>query len=187
MIVTSRIRALRETLAARRRTLAMATNMYPPQSAQSSSSMLISHSHPSSASPPSISTSPSTPSKPSPLSNRRLSSNARHPIAIPITKSRDTTSSTSTPRSISTPPSTSPQARAPYLSRPLSQPQTAPPTPPPALGSTPGDTHLAQQITEADSNLVLLSDTIARARNGLVQELVEVFSVVEVSFLPISC
>ena len=41
---------------------------------------------------------------------------------------------------------------------------------------------MAQQITEADSNLVLLSDTIARARNGLVQELVEVFSVVEVRF-----
>ncbi|CAL1708404.1 unnamed protein product [Somion occarium] len=48
----------------------------------------------------------------------------------------------------------------------------------------PGDPYLAHQIAEAESNLAHLSDTIARARSGLVQELVEVFSVVEVGGRP---
>lgn len=43
------------------------------------------------------------------------------------------------------------------------------------------DKDLAKQIDEAQFQLTALSDTIARARSGLVQELVEVFSVVEAS------
>lgn len=43
-----------------------------------------------------------------------------------------------------------------------------------------GDKDISRQIEEAQFQLSALSDTIARARSGLVQELVEVFSVVEV-------
>ena len=47
-----------------------------------------------------------------------------------------------------------------------------------------GDRDLSRQIEEATYQLTALSDTIARARSGLVQELVEVFSVVEVGGRP---
>ncbi|EED84346.1 predicted protein [Postia placenta Mad-698-R] len=43
---------------------------------------------------------------------------------------------------------------------------------------------LARQVDEARFQLVMLSDKLARARSGLVQELVEVFSVVEVGGRP---
>lgn len=43
---------------------------------------------------------------------------------------------------------------------------------------------VARQIDELQAQMTLLSDAIARARSGLVQELVEVFSVVEVGGRP---
>ncbi|EKM56262.1 uncharacterized protein PHACADRAFT_93087 [Phanerochaete carnosa HHB-10118-sp] len=48
----------------------------------------------------------------------------------------------------------------------------------------PSSVELNRQIEEATYQLTSLSDTIARARSGLVQELVEVFSVVEVGGRP---
>lgn len=72
-----------------------------------------------------------------------------------------------------------------------STPSTNPPSPfqkqsPAPLNS--GNTHenhdLSRNIDDATYNLTTLSDTIARARSGLVQELVEVFSVVEVGGRP---
>lgn len=47
-----------------------------------------------------------------------------------------------------------------------------------------GDQDLIHQIEDTTYALTALSDTIARARSGLVQELVEVFSVVEVGGRP---
>ena len=43
---------------------------------------------------------------------------------------------------------------------------------------------IARQIEELQAQMAVLSDTITRARSGLVQELVEVFSVVEVGGRP---
>ena len=53
-------------------------------------------------------------------------------------------------------------------------------TPIPTRGVDP----VARQIDELQAQMMVLSDTIARARSGLVQELVEVFSVVEVGGRP---
>ncbi|CAL1708403.1 unnamed protein product [Somion occarium] len=171
----SRIRDLRDTLSTRRRTLAIASTTLIPSASSSSSASSHSRSHSSSASPPLLSTSPSTPSRPSALSIRRMSgTTARIPA------------STSTPPSVLTSASTSPRTRPlSVLARPNSQPLVSQvhssPQPPSTIA---GDPYLAHQIAEAESNLAHLSDTIARARSGLVQELVEVFSVVEVGGRP---
>ncbi|CAL1708405.1 unnamed protein product [Somion occarium] len=190
----SRIRDLRDTLSTRRRTLAIASTTLIPSASSSSSASSHSRSHSSSASPPLLSTSPSTPSRPSALSIRRMSgTTARIPgttLPIPIVKSLDPTpsipASTSTPPSVLTSASTSPRTRPlSVLARPNSQPLVSQvhssPQPPSTIA---GDPYLAHQIAEAESNLAHLSDTIARARSGLVQELVEVFSVVEVGGRP---
>lgn len=58
------------------------------------------------------------------------------------------------------------------------------PTPTAAATNDLNDQETARQIEEANWALTTLSDTIARARSGLVQELVEVFSVVEVGGRP---
>lgn len=61
--------------------------------------------------------------------------------------------------------------------RAVSSPQTGRSAPPRA-------DLLVRQIDEATHRLAALADTVARARAGLVQELVEVFSVVEVGGRP---
>ncbi|TFY58937.1 hypothetical protein EVJ58_g6098 [Rhodofomes roseus] len=84
-------------------------------------------------------------------------------------------------------------SRAPTAQRVASSPQAvrgvliSPPTAsaPYARGAHErGADMLARQIDETNHQLAALGDTIARARAGLVQELVEVFSVVEVGGRP---
>ena len=73
-------------------------------------------------------------------------------------------------------------SRAPTAPRVASSPQTARGAPPPPRGV--GADPLVRLIDEATHRLAALADTLARARAGLVQELVEVFSVVEVGGRP---
>ncbi len=185
LIVTARerLRVLRDSLANRRRMLAIAsatgpyihtsTSLSPPLSSTSSS-----HSPPHSRS----------------LHSRRLSSTSA------------STSHTPTPRVAHPFPSipTSPQSMRPQVSIPTSSTHTPSPSRPvlsPASAGTPYkfrrlsdgtlvpvdntglDANFARQIEEANFKLSVLSDTLARARSGLVQELVEVFSVVEVTLI----
>lgn len=159
-----RIQRLREDLAARRQTLAVASSITSYQ-----------YSNPSSQS-----VSPSS----APRSNTTLQ---RTPPQAPSTPVRPpvTTSRSSQPF-----PSTSPQSARSAFSRltiapspSFSPPGAFPfsrPSPPTIKPVNNPDAILATQINEASFRLTELSDTIARARSGLVQELVEVFSVVEV-------
>ena len=50
--------------------------------------------------------------------------------------------------------------------------------------STRGVDPIARQIEELQAQMAMLSEAISRARSGLIQELVEVFSVVEVGGRP---
>ncbi|KAI0363438.1 hypothetical protein BV20DRAFT_1007395 [Pilatotrama ljubarskyi] len=195
-----RIQALRNTLSARRRTLAIATSTFL-------------HTQPStpstSASPPHppISTSPQA-ARPIP-SSRPTSSLSSHspspspsnasPVPRPLASSRPvsagffTSTSPQAARSPFSLASTPPQsyARPSALSGPY-VPGTPRAVSGPSPGSAPYGTQastrgidpLARQIDEMQAQLSVLSDTIARARSGLVQELVEVFSVVEVGGRP---
>ncbi|KAI0938294.1 hypothetical protein AcV5_000002 [Taiwanofungus camphoratus] len=112
----------------------------------------------------------------------------------PMSGSRTTNSFPSPPsvqpgRAPSTPPSTSP-----YISRgavttsaspqSFSHARAGPSATSPHAQSDRRVDPLTRQIDEASYQLVTLSDTITRARSGLVQELVEVFSVVEVGGRP---
>ncbi|TBU28290.1 UV radiation resistance protein and autophagy-related subunit 14-domain-containing protein [Dichomitus squalens] len=201
-----RVQMLRNTLATRRRTLAIAT-----------STILQSY---SASAPPTPSTSASPPHAPlstSPQAGRALphragSSISSHsstppasgapPISRPLSSaSRPLTANfftSSSPQAVRSPlgvPTTPPQS----YSRPSTMPGALPPYFPVgqhartvSAGSAPYGTPistrgldpLAKQIEDLQAQLAVLSDTIARARAGLVQELVEVFSVVEVGGRP---
>ncbi|OBZ77388.1 hypothetical protein A0H81_02744 [Grifola frondosa] len=126
----------------------------------------------------------STPSStPSPVP--RISTPSSRPAyPFPSSSSQGLRSPLTPPQAFTTRPSlTSPTSTSPH-SFPLTRNNH---------GMSPAGPHAAQdratdaltrQIDEATSQLVALSDTIARARSGLVQELVEVFSVVEVGGRP---
>lgn len=176
-----RIRSLREDLANRRRMLAAANTLFTQE--------------PSSVSPPvptlpgsfpggPFSTPPqtarpllghrkhsSTPSSHTPSPSRPPSSVARN---VPVYPSQQAARApTLHGRTPSTPSSS--QSPSPFQKySPAMQPSNY----------QPGDRELSRQIEEATYQLTALSDTIARARSGLVQELVEVFSVVEVGGRP---
>ncbi|KAI0088946.1 UV radiation resistance protein and autophagy-related subunit 14-domain-containing protein [Irpex rosettiformis] len=163
-----RIQSLRENLAARRRTLAVASSI---SSCQYSS-------------PPSQSASP-------PSAQRSNSVHQRTPPQAPSTPVRSPTTSS---RGSQPFPSTSPQSVRAVLSRGIitpspsfSPPGAYPynrPSPPAIKYINNPDAIFARQIEEATYRLTELSDAITRARSGLVQELVEVFSVVEVGGRP---
>lgn len=116
----------------------------------------------------------------------------------PRTQSVQVRSASTLSRSSQPFPSTSPQAMRGMITRGVTSPMSAsPPTLSPfnrvspstlRSGNTIGnaDDSLSHHIEEATFRLTQLSDTIARARSGLVQELVEVFSVVEVRTLQLS-
>ncbi|KAH9930448.1 UV radiation resistance protein and autophagy-related subunit 14-domain-containing protein [Epithele typhae] len=184
-----RIHNLRGSLATRRRTLANASSLCNTQSSSASSTS-------SSASPPhALSSSPqirrasssshsSTPppsaTRPTSIS-RPLSSNfftasspqsARSPLSI----------GTSPPQNFSRPSFLSGAHTNPYG---FAQGRTISGSAPYGTPiSTRGIDPVARQIEELQAQMTALSDTIARARSGLVQELVEVFSVVEVGGRP---
>ncbi|KZT66600.1 hypothetical protein DAEQUDRAFT_695289 [Daedalea quercina L-15889] len=180
-----RLRTLRASLSTRRRTLAIAsstfhnsTGAYYPSASPSSASASPPHGH--SPTPPG-----SFPHAPFPL--------ASSPQAIRPISHRRGSSSYSTSPLPSTPPIATSISRAPAAQRVASSPQTGRGIliSPPAVSSPyPRGTHergadiLARQIDEASHQLAALADTIARARAGLVQELVEVLSVVEVGGRP---
>ncbi|EPT05836.1 hypothetical protein FOMPIDRAFT_1110724 [Fomitopsis schrenkii] len=162
-----RIRALRTALSTRRRTLSIAastfhnsTHAYFP----SPSPVPSSPSHGHSPTPPG-----SFPHASSPLSSSPQA-------ARPASHRRGSSSYSTSPLS-ATPPIATPISRAPTAVRAVSSPQTGRSAPPRA-------DLLVRQIDEATHRLAALADTVARARAGLVQELVEVFSVVEVGGRP---
>ncbi|CDO77573.1 hypothetical protein BN946_scf184926.g10 [Trametes cinnabarina] len=191
-----RIQHLKNTLSTRRRTLAIATSTFIHPRAYTSSTQSTS------ASPPNAPVS-SSPQAARPLSaGRNASSISSHP------PSPSPSNASPIPRPLSRPvstgyfSSTSPQAARSPFSLTSTPPQSfARPsiltghgrvvsTPVPGSApygtqiSTRGVDPLARQIEELQTQLAALSDTIARARSGLVQELVEVFSVVEVGGRP---
>ncbi|KAI0824944.1 UV radiation resistance protein and autophagy-related subunit 14-domain-containing protein [Trametes gibbosa] len=194
-----RVQALRSTLATRRRTLAIATSTFL---------------HPNTSTPSTSASPPYAPVSASPQAGRAIaasrptsSMSSHSPTPSPSNALPRPLTSSSRPTSTSYFTSTSPQsARAPFsltstppqsYSRPSvlagghvravsgsgsgSVPGSAPYSmPPPTRGADP----LARQIEEMQAQMAALADTIARARSGLVQELVEVFSVVEVGGRP---
>ncbi|KAI0341427.1 hypothetical protein BDW22DRAFT_1358967 [Trametopsis cervina] len=168
-----RILSLRESLAARRRALAVASSITP-----------YTHSSPAShsASPSSQPSDSATP--PSRIGQRK---------SPPLTPSTPVRPSQPLSRTSQLFPSTSPQGTRGNQARIGSAPSSASP---PSLnrfapaavrsGSAAGnlDATITRHIEQASFRLTDLSDTVARARTGLVQELVEVFSVVEVGGRP---
>jgi len=184
-IARDRLRALRASLSTRRRTLAIAsskfhnsTGIYYPASSPSSTSASPPYGH--SPTPPG-----SFPHAPSPL--------ASSPQAIRPTAHRRGSSSYSASPLLSTPPTAVSISRVPAAQRVTSSPQAGRGVQPsPLTASVPyargaherGADIFARQIDEAGHQLAALGDTVARARAGLVQELVEVFSVVEVGGRP---
>ncbi|KAI8971312.1 UV radiation resistance protein and autophagy-related subunit 14-domain-containing protein [Trametes punicea] len=190
------IQSLKNTLSTRRRTLAIATSTFlhphastpstsasPPHAPVSSSPQAgrqASGSRPaSSISSHSPSPSPSSPSpvpRPIASSSRPVSTGFFTSTSPQATRSPFSLTSTP-PQSYARPSALTGHGRA--VSGPI--PGSAP------YGtqvSTRGVDPLVRQIEEMQAQLAVLSDTIARARSGLVQELVEVFSVVEVGGRP---
>lgn len=178
-LARERIRKLREDLSTRRRTLAVAASL--PSNTPT---------NPSPPAPTLPGSFPGQPFSPPPPSTRSHASHRRLSSA-----SSSQTPSPSRPPSVSRTPQTLPQlaTRVSHAARALGSPSTPSshsPSPfqrqsPAALGAANGtDRDMAPQIEEATYQLTALSDTIARARSGLVQELVEVFSVVEVGGRP---
>ncbi|GJE98354.1 hypothetical protein PsYK624_145830 [Phanerochaete sordida] len=174
-----RIRSLREELSTRRRTLAAANTLLTQEaSSVSPPTQTLPGSFPGGPfSTPPQNARPvvghrkhsSTPSSHTPSPSRPPSSIARNAQAFPQQSSRAPALHGRTP---STPSSHSP---TPFQKHSPAQPYAT---------STVGDRELVRQIEDAAYQLNALSDTIARARSGLVQELVEVFSVVEVGGRP---
>ncbi|KAH9932353.1 uncharacterized protein B0H18DRAFT_1093214 [Fomitopsis serialis] len=180
-----RLRTLRASLSTRRRTLAIAsstfhnsTGAYYPASSPNSTSASPPYGH--SPTPPG-----SFPHAPSPLTSS--------PQAIRPTAHRRGSSSYSASPLLSTPPTAVSISRVPAAQRVTSSPQAGRGVlPSPLTASAPyargpherGADMFARQIDEAGHQLAALGDTVARARAGLVQELVEVFSVVEVGGRP---
>lgn len=187
---------MRSTLATRRRTLAIATSTFV---------------HPHASTPSTSASPPYAPITGSPQAGRAIAS-SRPTSSISShspTPSPSNAPSASRPIASSRPVSTgyftsaSPQAARSPFSLASTPPQSyarpsalvgvhARAVSSPIPGSAPYGTQLptrgidllARQIDETQAQLAALSDTIARARSGLVQELVEVFSVVEVGGRP---
>ncbi|KAH9948065.1 UV radiation resistance protein and autophagy-related subunit 14-domain-containing protein [Amylocystis lapponica] len=152
------LRTLRNNISSRRRTLAIATSTFLPHSTSAAST---------SASPPHAYTSP--------LAHYTPSSSPQS--ARPFAHRRGSSSFSSTS---ATPPSGTP-IRAPSRAAHPPSPAASPLQP---ISAASGPEALSRQIDEAAYQLTALSDTLVRARSGLVQELVEVFSVVEVGGRP---
>ncbi|KAI0706905.1 UV radiation resistance protein and autophagy-related subunit 14-domain-containing protein [Cerioporus squamosus] len=196
-----RIQKLRSSLATRRRTLAIATSTILHAHASSTPS--------TSASPPHapISTSPQASRPISHRPNSSLSSHSSTPPPSSASPVPRPLSSATRPLSTNYFTSTSPQGLRSPLSVATTPPQSysrpslisgaqshaygptqgrvisgsAPyGTPIPMRGVDP----VVRQIEELQAQMSQMSDAIARARSGLVQELVEVFSVVEVGGRP---
>ena len=174
--VRERLQSKRDNLAARRRMLAIASSpdSFPSSSSSSSSSSPAPH---ASHSPPSRGL----------FGHRRLSNTP--PMQSTPTSSRPPSSArpghmfsgvaTQIVRSVSVPH----HQNQGYLAS-GSSPPAIPGAFPGPRGHTPSRVEhprdFPTQIEEAQFQLAQLSDSITRARSGLVQELVEVFSVVEV-------
>ncbi|KAI0634679.1 UV radiation resistance protein and autophagy-related subunit 14-domain-containing protein [Trametes polyzona] len=194
-----RIQSLKGTLSTRRRTLAIATSTF--LHSQSST--------PSTSASPSYAPTSSSPQAGRAISSSRPTSSISSYSPTPSPSNAPSVSrpvaSSSRPNSVGYFTSTSPQATRSPFSLASTPPQSY--SRPSALtgvhghgrtisgpvpGSVPygaqlstrGVDPLARQIEELQGQLNALSDTIARARSGLVQELVEVFSVVEVGGRP---
>ncbi|KAH9848980.1 UV radiation resistance protein and autophagy-related subunit 14-domain-containing protein [Lenzites betulinus] len=190
-----RIQSLRSTLATRRRTLAIASSTFL---------------HPNASTPSTSASPPYAPISASPQAGRAIAAgrptssiSSHSPTPSPSNAPSRPLASSSRPNSTSYFTSTSPQsARTPF---PLTSTPPQSYSRPSGLaaghiravsGSVPGSTGygtpsptrgvnpIVRQIEEMQALLAALSDTIARARSGLVQELVEVFSVVEVGGRP---
>jgi hypothetical protein len=165
------IRRLREDLSSRRRNLAAANALLPH--------------HAGSSSPP-VPTLPGSFPGQSPFSNppqntRPLLAHHRQSSTAHTAASPSRTQSTSRGQALhgtrlfgtpSTPSSTSP---SPFKGQSPVSLNTV---------NTAADREADRQIDEATYQLTAMADTVARARSGLVQELVEVFSVVEVGGRP---
>ncbi|KAI1785081.1 UV radiation resistance protein and autophagy-related subunit 14-domain-containing protein [Ganoderma leucocontextum] len=186
-----RVQKIQNTLTTRRRTLAIATAFLHSASTPSPSPSVSPPHAPISASAQngrqlphrpssSVSSQSSTPPAASPIS-RPLSTSSR-----PLSANFFTSSSPQTARSPLAPATTPPQSysRPSLLSgqhgRTVSAGSAPYGTPIPTRGVDP----VARQMEDLQGQMAVLSDTIARARSGLVQELVEVFSVVEVGGRP---
>lgn len=202
--VRERIQNLRSSLGSRRRTLAIASSTFlhnhaslstpstsasPPHAPISTSPQAIrSATHRASFSNSSASSTP-PPSSSSPVP-RPLSSASRPPLNTNFFTS-SSPQAVRSPLSVATTPPQS-YSRPSYLSGPPSHPYATPHGRSVSAGSAPygtpiptrGVDPLARQIEELQAQMIALSDAIARARSGLIQELVEVFSVVEVGGRP---
>ncbi|KAI0071484.1 hypothetical protein K474DRAFT_1652488 [Panus rudis PR-1116 ss-1] len=160
--VRGEIQVLREKLAARRRNLAVATSTLTPTSSTNSTPIARSPPSRNSISPPG----PGIGVRPPQPASRRSSSGTP--------SSRPSISPLSMRHMSSTPP----------RSNPLPIPGAFPLPPPPPSPTNGQGQDLSGAVAEAQYALNQLSDTISKARSGLVQELVEVFSVVEVGGRP---
>ncbi|KAH8089901.1 UV radiation resistance protein and autophagy-related subunit 14-domain-containing protein [Cristinia sonorae] len=181
------IKALRESLANRRRNLAIASStasLSRPHSSSASPPI-----PPSSTSPPSLHTHMSNLSSNRALQTRRFSSTSPHtPSPIPSRPLSSAQHYSSTPPSrptiITMSSSPQPPRFTPTSPRPIAAHSSSRVTSGTFTSNEKGSDALSQKIEEAQYRLSLLAETLTRARAGLVQELVEVFSVVEVGGRP---
>ncbi|KAI0646695.1 UV radiation resistance protein and autophagy-related subunit 14-domain-containing protein [Trametes meyenii] len=194
-----RIQKMRSNLATRRRTLAIATSTFL---------------HPYASTPSTSASPPHAPISASPQTGRATTASRPTSSISSHSPTPSPSNAPPIPRALSSRPvsggyfvSTSPQAARPSSALTSTPPQSyaRPPSLPgayasghgrtvsgPSPGSAPYGTQvqtrgvdpLARQIEELQGQLAALSDTITKARSGLVQELVEVFSVVEVGGRP---
>ncbi|TCD71035.1 hypothetical protein EIP91_000534 [Steccherinum ochraceum] len=178
------IRTLRESLANRRRMLAIASSSGSfTQSRPTSTSG--SPPIPSSTSPPSLHTHMANISSNRALQTRRFSSTSPHTPSPtpprPTPHHASTSPQNGRPIMAALPSSPSPRFTSASPRLPSAHRNTSSTFAPADKGSDPNLTH---QIEDAQYRLSLLAETLTRARSGLVQELVEVFSVVEVGGRP---
>lgn len=174
MTARDRLQAKRDDLSTRRRMLATALSpdLVPSSSSSSSSSSPAPHAP---RSPPNVRPSlgqrklSGTPPSQTPTMVSRPGSSARqvHPSPAAAQVARSVSTSAQVNRGAGATAASPPGVQAPFPRR--GHPHT-----------NEVYQELTKQIDEAQFQLSALSDTIARARSGLVQELVEVFSVVEV-------
>ncbi|KAL6299304.1 UV radiation resistance protein and autophagy-related subunit 14-domain-containing protein [Sparassis latifolia] len=180
-----RLRNRRSTFSARRRTIAIASSTFnhPPTPSTSASppqaftptppgSYPSSHDLPHSP----VSTSPQSSR---PIVHRRGSSSSSVPGSSTIVRPAMSGSRTAQP--LPSRPTLSILLTSPHAPLGVSSPIQARPG---YAASNKSADSLTRQIDEATYQLAALSDTLARARSGLVQELVEVFSIVEVGGRP---
>ncbi|KAI0784044.1 UV radiation resistance protein and autophagy-related subunit 14-domain-containing protein [Abortiporus biennis] len=186
-----RIRELRESLASRRRTLAIATSLpvsHPNSNASSTSpphhmqmQTQMPGSLPLPVAPTSNTSLASSSSRPGMHTRRMSNTSLSRTVETPSSNSRPPSNLTSRASGVSTSPQSvrSQLSGSPHMAGYQSRFDKDR-----EKNSAGGDPNLARQIEEATFHLSILSDTLARARSGLVQELVEVFSVVEVGGRP---